>query len=118
MRYMELKRKIQTVGTWYFATFIGDVLVNYKDLQDSVKKQHFMDELQKTAAGGEIAYDSTVSKVNTMLAVIRAGKVIEALQIIVDETNPNKVPQETLECASAMIKYINEGKIPLPDLDD
>lgn len=118
MKYMALKRKIQTVGTWYFATFISEVLVNYKDLQDIVKKQHFIEKLQAYAAGGDISLESTTAKVNAMLEIVRANQVIEALNIIVEETNPNKVPQETIECAQATIQYINEGKIPLPEIEN
>ncbi|MGI6778786.1 MAG: hypothetical protein ACOX7R_12495 [Acetivibrionales bacterium] len=114
MDYQKLKREIKTIGAWYLATFISDILENYNDLQDLVYKQNFIFKLQAYAAGGDISLESTTAKVNGMIRIVKSKKVKEALEIIIEETNPNKVPEETLECAAAMLKYIDDGKIRLP----
>ena len=115
MDYSRLKRKIQTVGTWYFVTFITEVLIHYDQLEDAETKRHLIEKLKKSASCGEISFASTRAKVNAMLAIIRAKQVRAALTIIVEETNANKVPQDTVCYAETLIRYLDEGRIKLPD---
>lgn len=109
-----LKREIQTVGTWYFCTFIDAVLTHYEALQDRTTKKEFVYKLQKTVVDGEVSLPSTVSKVNAMLRIIHAHAVVRALQLILRDTNPQKVVPDTIECARAVLTAIETGRLQLP----
>lgn len=114
MEYQKLKREIQTVGAWYLATFISDIIIHYWDLQDLSYKKNFIHKLQESATGGEISLESTTTKVNGILRIIKAGKSREALKIIIAEVNPKKVPQGTIACAVGILACIEDEKISLP----
>jgi len=114
MDHTWLRRKINTVGVWYFVTFLKEVLENYNALQDGEKKQRFIEKTKDGAHGGEISDASASTKVNAVLSIIRARKVTEALQVIVEETSPTKVPMNTIENAVAILDGIKNGTIVLP----
>ena len=114
MNESQLKRTINTVGKWYFVSFIGDVLVNYSKLQDSLKKEDFISKMRDRVDGGEISYESARTKINAMISMVRERKVMEALQIIVNETNPSKVPEGTINQAKEMLAKIQSGYESLP----
>ena len=109
MNDSQLIRKIQTIGKWYFVTFIGDVLENFSELKDSAKKEGFIEKMRERVDGGEISIQSARTKINTIMSIIRERKVKEALQIIVNDTNQNKVPEGTIERAKEMLLKIEAG---------
>ena len=114
MNESQLIRRINTVGKWYFVSFFGDVLVNYSDLQTSLKKEIFIAKMRDSADGGEISYESARTKINAMISIVRERKVVEALQIIVNETNPSKVPEGTIKQAKEILAKIQSGYDLLP----
>ena len=115
MNESQLIRKIQTIGKWYFVTFIGELLENYSELQDRAKKESFIEKMRERVDGGEISIQSARTKINTMIAIIRVRKVMEALQIIVNNTNQSKIPAGTIERAKEMLVKIKAGRYTLPN---
>lgn len=104
MDYDWVRRKINTIGVWYFVTFIEEVLENYGDFSDVDKKQHAIRNMKQAAKGGEVSDTSATVKVNTMLLLIRSHKILEALEIIIKETNPSKVSKNTVEKATSILE--------------
>jgi hypothetical protein len=114
MEYSWLRRKINTIGVWYFVTLIEEVLKEYALLKDSDKKKVFIENHRMSADEGIISESSATSKVNAMLAIIRSKKVLEAVQIIIKETSPKKVPKNTIENAIKIRESIQSGRIAIP----
>ena len=109
-----LRRKIHTIGVWYFVTYIEEVLKKHVELEDSDKKKVFIEEHRMSVDEGTITESSATTKVNTMLAIIHSKKLPEAVQIIIEETSPNKVPKNTIENAVKIREGINNGIFVLP----
>ena len=114
MDYAWVRRKINTIGVWYLVTFIGKIIKNYIEFSDVDKKQHAVGNMKQAAFGGEISDASATVKVDAILMIIRAQKVVEALEIIIKETSPNKVPPNTIEKATSILEEIKRGTIELP----
>lgn len=67
-----------------------------------------------SADGEKITYASATTKVNAMLSIIHMKKVMETVQIIIEETSQNKVPKNTIENAVKIREGIKNGTIVLP----
>lgn len=59
-------------------------------------------------------YSSTRTKCSAIISIIEAGKVIEALQFVL-QTNDKKVIKESKENAQALLDAISVGKIVLSE---
>lgn len=114
MDYSWLRRKLNTIGVWYFVTFIEEILKKHVELEDPDKKSVFIENHMISADGGKITYASATTKVNAMLSIIHTKKVMEAVQIIIEETSPTKVPKNTIENAVKIREGINNGILVLP----
>jgi len=114
MDYSWLRRKINTVGVWYFVTFIEEAVKEYVVLEDLDKKKVFIENHRLSADEGIITKSSARTKVDAMLAIIRLKQVLEAIEIIIEETSPKKVPKNTIEKALKIRESIQNGKIAIP----
>ncbi len=114
MDYSWLRRKINTIGVWYFVTFIEETLKECVELKDSDKKKVFIENHRMSVEEGKISESSATTKVNAILSIIHSKKVLEAVEIIIAETSPKKVPKNTIENAVRIREGIKNGAIVLP----
>ena len=115
MRYKEMIRKINTAGTWFTGAFMGEILKKYPEIKDDPALkvafiQYMHEEYGKNL---EYTFDSTKSKCYAVMAIIEGGRVIDALDHVL-QSNENKVPDDARENANAVLDEIISGSITLP----
>jgi hypothetical protein len=116
MNYEQLVRKINSAGAWFIVSFMGEFVINYpKFCDDQDKRNEFAEYIQAEYGKAlDYEYSSTRTKCSAIISIIEAGKVIEALQFVL-QTNDKKVIKESKENAQALLDAISVGKIVLPE---
>ena len=116
MTYMELERKIRTAGTWFVGSFMREFIINYPKYKDSPEEKVRFIEYMHSEYGKNLdyAYDSTKTKCYAVIAIIEAGKVMDALEYVFN-SNENKVVEGAFENAQYLLDEIIAGKITLPE---
>lgn len=115
MTYSEMVRKIQTAGTWFVGSFMGEILLHYSECCDDVeKKVSFIDYMHKEYGEAlEYTYDTTKTKCYAVFSIIKEQKVIEALDYVL-QSNDKKTFDGGKENAQAVLDSIRDGKYKLP----
>ena len=92
MTYMEIERKIRTAGTWFVGSFMREFIVKYSEYKDSSEGKIKFIEYMHSEYGKslEYTYDTTRTKCYAVMAIIEAGKVLDALEFVFN-SNDNKV---------------------------
>lgn len=115
MTYSEMGRKIQTAGTWFVGSFMGEILLHYLECCDDVeKKLSFIEYMHKEYGEAlEYTYDTTKTKCYAVFSIIKEQKVVEALDYVL-QSNDKKVFDGGKENAQAVLDSIRDGKYKLP----
>ena len=115
MTYKQMTRKIQTAGTWFTGVFMEEILHKYSRIQDDPQKTAEFIEYMHEEYGKNLDYgfDSTKSKCYAVLAIITEGRVLDALDYVI-QSNDKKVPHEAKENAMHCLDKIITDKIVLP----
>ena len=115
MTYIQMTRKIQTAGTWFTGVFMQEILLNYSRIHDdSQKTAKFIEYMHEEYVKNlDYEFDSTKSKCYAVLAIIIEGRVLDALDYVI-QSNDKKVPYEAKENAMHCLDKIIAGEIVLP----
>ena len=119
MTYKELDRKIRTAGTWFVGSFMREFIIKYPEYKNSPEDRCKFIEYIHSEYGENCGYtyDSTKTKCYAVIAIIEAGKVMDALEYVFN-SNENKVAEGTIENAQYLLDEIIAGKITLPELKE
>lgn len=93
-----------------------EFIIKYSEYKDSSEDKSKFIEYMHSEYGKslEYTYDTTRTKCYAVMAIIEAGKVLDALEFVFN-SNDNKVIGETFENAQYLLDEIIAGKISLPE---
>lgn len=115
MTYREMERKIQTAGAWFTGVFMSEILRAYPSIhEDTNKKVEFIHYMHNEYGKNlDYEFDSTKTKCYAILAIIKAGRVLDALDYVI-QSNEKKVDADAKECATLLLDKIIAEEIILP----
>lgn len=115
MTYAEMLEKIQSAGAWFVGAFMGEFLVRYDDYnKDTASRVAFINYMH-WEYGENLGYtfDSTKTKCYALMSIIRGGRVMDALEHVIN-CNEKKVSEDATDNAAAAIDAIAKGILKLP----
>ncbi len=116
MDYKKFRTKMKTAGAWFVGVFMREILHEYpKFCCDKAKRVEFIKYFHNEY-GVNLGYefDTTKSKCYAVIEIIRAGRVLDAIEYLV-EANEKKVPEEAYLAATELLDDIVKEKVVLPE---
>lgn len=103
----------RSAGLWFVALYMEAFILRINELKDSVSKTKFIEEIYNN---GDNTFDKDVSatrtRVNCLLRIIESGRVIEALEVVVNSRLKKQFPEAVYE-AEKLLERISTGDIKL-----
>lgn len=105
---------VKTAGMSFLAHNAELVIDNMDAMYDRDAKTQFIRAVFNLQNGFYDKDDyNTRNRVNAVIRILEAGKLIFALDAVVSSTDP-RVTNETKECATALVCAIENGTVVLP----
>lgn len=106
---------IKSAGQSFLGLYLEDIIRRFSELQDSALKNKIIDEYYTKQYGFSDKHEGgTRTRVNAAIRIIRADKVVYALNLI-DGSDPRVVP-EAVDNAKETLRKIQTGELILPKL--
>lgn len=107
---------IKSSGKNYLAIHMEDILSHIDILDDRLLKAKLVESHYKSQRYfSDKNIGNTRTRVNSLIRIIQADKVIYALEQV--KSSNSMVKEEAIEAANETIRKINSGEIKLPRLD-
>ena len=109
-------KKMKTAGAWFVGVFMREILHEYPEFCNDVKKRSEFIKYFHKEYGENLGYtfDTTKAKCYAVIEIIKAGRVLDAIEYVI-ESNDKKVPEDAFWAASDLLDDIIKEKIVLPE---
>lgn len=112
----KIKDDVKSAGQSFLGMRMADLLCRISEIDDKELKKDLIQEYYENQIGTfDKEFDGTRIRVNAAARIIRADKVVYALNMI-DGSDSRVLPQAA-EKAKETIVMIESGEISLPELD-
>lgn len=106
---------IKSSGKNYLGLYMEDILLHTHELEDKILKNKLIERHYEEQKGfSDKSSSGTRTRVNSLIRIIQANKVIYALELI--NESDSRITDVAIKKAKDTIKRINFGEIKLPTL--
>ena len=107
----QFKIAYRSAGLGFVGCYMEAFLLRMDELQDKLLKKKLIEEIYDN---GENTFDKkiggTITRVNCLLRIIEAGRVVEALEIVASSKYLLKINPYPVSEAKSLLKRINDGE--------
>jgi hypothetical protein len=103
----------RSAGLWFVALFMEAFLLRIDELNDPNKKTKLIEEIYNNGQSFDKNEGGTRTRVNCLFRIIKAGRVIEALDVAVASERLRKDFPDAAKQAEDLLKRIKSGDIAI-----
>jgi len=109
-------RTYRSAGLWFVGMYMEAFLLRINELRDDLLKTKLVEEIYNN---GENTFDKNIggtrTRVNCLAKIIEAGRVEEALKIVIDSDRVKKENPDAFYCAKDLLRRIQSGEFKVPN---
>lgn len=105
----------RSAGLWFVALYMEAFTLRYDELQDEIKKKYMITEIYNNGDGPDKDEGGTRTRVNSLLRIIEAGRIIEALKVVADSNRLKFDFPNAVKTATELLSRISKGEFVFPE---
>lgn len=108
---LDLRDACRSAGVWYVGSFMIEYLMRKEEWMDPDRKQEFIKSMHEKYKGIDEDITGTRTRANAMIRIIEAGKVKEALDLVIQSNGRKLGCADSKEYARQLLEKIETGQI-------
>lgn len=112
----QFQKAYRSAGLWFVALYMEPFLLRYDELQDPVKKTHFIEEIYNNGDNADKDEGGTRTRVNSLWRIIESGRTLQALEVAVSSDRLKNDFYDAYESANDLLNRIKNGEFIIPEI--
>ena len=105
----------RSAGLWFVVLYMEAFLIRIDELRDNVLKTKLIEEIYNNGEGPDKDEAGTRTRVNSLLRIIEATRVIEVLKVAIHSTKIKSDFSDAVSKADNLLKRIETGEFIIPE---
>ncbi len=112
----QFQNAYRSAGLWFVALYTEAFLIRIDELQDEIKKTHLVEEIFNNGEGFDKEECGTRTRVNSLWRIIRAGRIMQALELAANSSRLHREFPEAANAARDLLSRIENGSFAVPEV--
>lgn len=112
----QFQNAYRSAGLWFVALYTEAFLIRIDELKDEIKRTHLVEEIFDNGEGFDKEESGTRTRVNSLWRIIRAGRIIQALEVAVSSSRLQREFPEAAKTACDLLSRIENGSFTVPEV--